>query len=233
LATIATDMLPPTLALIDDDPTFADFLAKHLREQGVQVTVFDDSNDLLASPGAYEFGFYVLDLGLPGVDGIEVVKILRKRTQAGVLVVSARVGEEVLKDVLTAGADMHLTKPVPFDQVVLAVGAVHRRAGGSSRAATWRLDRDASELVAPDGARIVLSENDLLVMASLADARGETVTREQLRQRLGRDQVAEADDGLNAIIYRLRRRIERATPAAVPLQSRSRVGYFFKAPLEG
>jgi two-component system, OmpR family, response regulator len=183
-------MLPSTLALIDDDPAYADFLARHLREKGVEVTVFDDSNDLLASPGAYEHGFYVLDLGLPGVDGLEVLKILRKRTQAGVLVVTARVGEEVLKDVLTAGADMHLTKPVPFDQVVL-------------------------------------------VVACLADARGETVTREQLRKRLGREHVPEAEDGLNAIIYRLRRRIERATTAAVPLQSRSRVGYFFKAPLEG
>jgi two-component system, OmpR family, response regulator len=226
-------MLPSTLALIDDDPAYADFLARHLREQGVEVTVYDDSNDLLASPAAYEHGFYVLDLGLPGVDGIEVLKILRKRTQAGVLVVSARVGDEVLKDVLTAGADMHLTKPVPFDQVVLAVAAVHRRAGSPAPGAVWRLDRTSSELLAPDGARIALSENDLLVMQSLADARGETVTREHLRKQLGRDRVPEAEDGLNAIIYRLRRRIERATPAAVPLQSRSRVGYFFKAPLEG
>jgi two-component system, OmpR family, response regulator len=226
-------MLPSTLALIDDDPAYADFLARHLREKGVEVTVFDDSNDLLASPGAYEHGFYVLDLGLPGVDGLEVLKILRKRTQAGVLVVTARVGEEVLKDVLTAGADMHLTKPVPFDQVVLAVAAVHRRAGNQAPGAVWRLDRASSELQAPDGARIALSENDLLVMACLADARGETVTREQLRKRLGREHVPEAEDGLNAIIYRLRRRIERATTAAVPLQSRSRVGYFFKAPLEG
>jgi two-component system, OmpR family, response regulator len=232
-------MLPSTLALIDDDPAYADFLARHLREKGVEVTVFDDSNDLLASPGAYEHGFYVLDLGLPGVDGLEVLKILRKRTQAGVLVVTARVGEEVLKDVLTAGADMHLTKPVPFDQVVLAVDGrlsfppPPPRAGNQAPGAVWRLDRASSELQAPDGARIALSENDLLVMACLADARGETVTREQLRKRLGREHVPEAEDGLNAIIYRLRRRIERATTAAVPLQSRSRVGYFFKAPLEG
>jgi two-component system, OmpR family, response regulator len=226
-------MLPSTLALIDDDPAYADFLARHLREKGVEVTVFDDSNDLLASPGAYEHGFYVLDLGLPGVDGLEVLKILRKRTQAGVLVVTARVGEEVLKDVLTAGADMHLTKPLPCGRLLLWVPPTPPRAGNQAPGAVWRLDRASSELQAPDGARIALSENDLLVMACLADARGETVTREQLRKRLGREHVPEAEDGLNAIIYRLRRRIERATTAAVPLQSRSRVGYFFKAPLEG
>jgi two-component system, OmpR family, response regulator len=57
------------------------------------------------------------------------------------------------------------------------------------------------------------------------------VTRETLSQRLGRAQDDEGDNGLNAIIYRLRRRIERATPMLVPLQSRSRVGYLFRAPL--
>ena len=52
-----------------------------------------------------------------------------------------------------------------------------------------------------------------------------------LRQRLGRTPDTDSADGLNATIYRLRRRIERATPALVPLQSRSRVGYVFRAPL--
>ena len=52
-----------------------------------------------------------------------------------------------------------------------------------------------------------------------------------LRQKLGREPETETADGLNATIYRLRRRIERATPALVPLQSRSRVGYVFRAPL--
>jgi len=71
----------------------------------------------------------------------------------------------------------------------------------------------------------------LQVLQCLLEARGETVTRDALRQRLGRVPSAQGDDGLNAIIYRLRRRIERATPLMVPLQSRSRVGYVFKAPL--
>jgi two-component system, OmpR family, response regulator len=226
-------MLPTTLALIDDDPFFADFLAQHLRERGIEVSVFDDSNDLLASPEAYNFGFYLLDLGLPGVDGLEVIKILRKRSDTGVVVVSGRIGQDVLTQVLSAGADMHLTKPVSFEQVELAVMAVQRRAARVPLAQQpWRLDRAAAELVAPDGARIALSEIDGQVMACFADAAGETVSRETLRQRLGREAVEEGDDGLNAIIYRLRRRIERATQVPVPLQSRSRVGYVFKAPLQ-
>ena len=69
-------------------------------------------------------------------------------------------------------------------------------------------------------------------MTCFVEAEGETVARESLRQRLGRPAEAEGSDGLNATIYRLRRRIERATPIVVPLQSRSRVGYVFKALLK-
>jgi DNA-binding response OmpR family regulator len=68
-------------------------------------------------------------------------------------------------------------------------------------------------------------------MACFVAAAGEPVTRETLQQQLGREVEQGANDGLNAIIFRLRRRIERATPATLPLQSKSRVGYVFKAPL--
>ncbi len=225
-------MFPATLALVDDDAEFREFLAQHLRGQGMVVTAFADSNDLLASDGAHGHEFYVLDLGLPGVDGVELIKVLRKRTQAGVLVVSGRLGPEVFRQIVEAGADMYLVKPVQFEQVALAVQAVQRRAAPVARKEdAWRLNRSAAELLAPDGARVPLSDTDLQVLQCLLEARGETVTRDELRQRLGRVPSAQGDDGLNAIIYRLRRRIERATPLMVPLQSRSRVGYVFKAPL--
>jgi len=58
------------------------------------------------------------------------------------------------------------------------------------------------------------------------------VSRDTLRQKLGRTDDNDAADGLNATIYRLRRRIERATPTIVPLQSKSRVGYVFRAPIK-
>ena len=83
-------MFPTTLALVDDDQDYRDFLAQYLRDFGVRVDVFGDSNLLLAHPGAYDFGFYVVDLMLPGIDGVNLVKILRLRTNAGILVVSGR-----------------------------------------------------------------------------------------------------------------------------------------------
>jgi two-component system, OmpR family, response regulator len=223
-------MLPHRLALIDDDPEFSEYLGQHLRERGVDVRVFTDANALLADTTS-NYDFYLVDLMLPGVDGVQLVDIIRRRSDAGILVVSGRLGPEVFATVMKAGADMHLVKPVQFEQVLLAIEAIWRRSGRNSVNSVWTLDRSAGELVAPDGSRVPLSEIDLGVLECFVEASGQTVSREVLRDRLGRTRSEEAGDGLNAVIYRLRRRIERATPALVPLQSRSRVGYVFKATL--
>ena len=225
-------MLPKTLAVIDDDQDYAEFLALYLREQGVDVRVYADSNDLLIDADGHRYEFYVVDLMLPGVDGVELIKILRRRSNAGLLVVSGRLAPDVFKTVVAAGADMYLTKPVQFEQVAVAICAVQRRAvGAAQQEVPWRLDRLARELVAPDGTRVDLSDGDVVVLECFVEAQGETVTRESLSLRLRRSAPDGEVDGLNAAIYRLRRRIERATPALVPLQSKSRVGYVFRAPL--
>ena len=225
-------MLPVTLALVDDDTEYSEFLTQHLRSQGVEVQTYGDSSDLLADMAPYRFDFYVLDLMLPGVDGVELIRILRKRTQAGVLIVSGRLGPEVFADVINAGADMYLTKPVTFEQVELAVRAVHRRIMTTAKTATaWKLDRRRSLLTAPDNQTVDLSPTDLILMDCFLKAQGAVVTREQIRELLEGTSAAESDNSLHATIYRLRRRIERVTPLAVPLQSQQKVGYQFRAPL--
>lgn len=226
-------MLPKNIALIDDDSDFAEFLAQHLKAQHCVVRVFGDSSDLLADHDAFGFDFYVLDLTLPGVDGLELLRILRRRTHAGILVVSGRLAPDVFELAITAGADMYLAKPVRLEQVALAVLAVQRRVSAARELTTvWRLDGDTSELIAPDGVRVALSDKDLAVMSCLVEADGAPVPREVLRQRLGHAEVDDpADNLLHASIYRLRRRIERATPLLVPLQSQARLGYVFRARL--
>lgn len=224
--------LPSTLAIIDDDREYADYLAEHLRQRGVQVTVFHDSDEFLTAPAAYAFEFCVVDLTLPGVDGVDLVRLIRRRGPAGIVVVSGRVGPEVFDAVMRAGADMYLMKPVRFEQVALAIEAVQRRmAAHGNHAGVWRFDRGARKLVAPEGTRIDLSDNDAALVECFVAARGATVTRAELCQRLGRDPDSEADNLLHAAIYRLRRRIERASQAVVPLQSEAKVGYTFRGQL--
>lgn len=228
-------MLPATLALVDDDATFSEYLAAHLASRGVAVRWFADSDDLLCSHQPFGFDFYVVDLMLPGIDGESLVRLLRRRSNAGVLVVSGKLADDVFDQVMLAGADMHLAKPVSFEQVTLAVAAVFRRSGGQTGGqrvtqAVWRLDEAARRLLAPDGAVVELSPADASVLACLLEADGATVARDTLARRLGLS-PGEDPNLLHATIYRLRRRIERATPGLVPLQSKSRVGYVFRAPL--
>lgn len=224
--------LPHKLAIIDDDRDHAAYLAEHLGQRGVEVMVFHDSDEFLTSPQAFEFEFYVIDLMLPGIDGVDLIRLVRRRGNAGIVVVSGRMDADVFDSVMRNGADMHLMKPVRMEQVALAIEAVHRRIeAGRAQAGAWRLDRKARQLIAPEGTRIDLSDNNLAVIECFVDAQGETVTHGMLCERLGRDPAQEADNLLHAAIYRLRRRIERATPASVPLQVEPRVGYAFRGTL--
>jgi len=225
-------MLPNQIALVDDDEEYAELLAQYIRGLGATVDLFGDSNDLLTQGHPFGYDFYVVDLTLPGVNGVDLIKVLRRRSEAGVLVVSGRLAADVFKEVVGAGADMYLVKPVQFEQVALAIKAVYRRTGKvGATPAEWKLDRRLGQLVAPDGARVALSETDQALLECFVEARGEVVSRDKLRERLAGPVQGDAADGLNAMIYRLRRRIARATPIVVPLQSKSRVGYMFRAPL--
>ena len=227
-------MLPQTVALVDDDSEYTEFLQQDLVERGMRVDVYGDSNDLLTAARAFDYDFYVMDLGLPGIDGVDLIKLLRRRTQKGVLVVSGRLGSDVFEQVLRAGADMYLTKPVRFEQVAIAMESVYRRIQPPESLTTnhWILDTWARKLVAPDGSPVDLSETDVALLKCFAATQGQIVTRAALKESLAQLPGHEAQDGLNATIFRLRRRIEKATPAALPLQTKSRVGYVFSAPLQ-
>jgi two-component system, OmpR family, response regulator len=227
-------MLPHTVALVDDDSAYTEFLQQDLVERGMRVDVYGDSNDLLTAARAFDYDFYVMDLGLPGIDGVDLIKLLRRRTQKGVLVVSGRLGSDVFEQVLRAGADMYLTKPVRFEQVAIAMESVYRRIQPPESLTTnhWILDTWARKLVAPDGSPVDLSETDVALLKCFSATQGQIVTRAALKESLAQLPGHEAQDGLNATIFRLRRRIEKATPAALPLQTKSRVGYVFSAPLQ-
>jgi DNA-binding response OmpR family regulator len=225
-------MYPKSLALLEDDVTYAEYLARHLAGLGVRVSSFLQAENLLEAANGLVHDFYVVDLMLPGLDGVQFIRRLREFSSAGVLVVSGRTEQHVFADVVKAGADMYLAKPVSFEQAVLAIEAVHRRSRLSLQGRQpWRLDAVASELLAPGGVRISLSEGDLVVLKALSDNESQTVTRLALCGLLGYPDGDQAESALNAAIFRLRRRIERATGVAAPLHARSRLGYEFRAPL--
>lgn len=227
--------LPRTVAVIEPQVDVAEITARHLQQCGVRATVFPDSDDLLTSDDPYGFEFYLHELALPGIDGMALLRLLRRRTSAGIIVLTAQGGSQPFTDAMLAGADMFLTKPVGAAQIEAAILAVHRRAAAGDAPvapgpAIWRLSERRRCLVSPGGIEIALSATDLQLLQCFADARDGLVSRDALGERLGRSRDGD-DNWLNATIYRLRRRIETATDGMAPLQSQPRVGYVFRARL--
>lgn len=228
-------MLPGSITILEDDADFRHHLGQHLRALGSRVLEIADGSALLAGDAASDSDFFLLDLALPGAVGENLIRDLRRRSQAGIVVVSRASSPEVFESALTAGADMVLPKPVSLKQIAVAVTAVHRRAAAAARSdgaeRGWQLDRRNRQLTSPEGTTVALGDTDVTLLACFPEAAGRIVSHAEINSRLGRLQREAPDNSLHAMIYRLRRRIEKVTGGVLPLQAQSRVGYQFKAPI--
>lgn len=203
------------------------------------LTTFSDSDDFLLAPDAFGFDFYVVLLTQRGVRGVDLVRLIRRRSASGVLVVEVggldegRTGDFALA--LDSGADMVLPAGASDDELGAGVSAVHRRAMQSgSHSLTyrpWTLVEKTSTLQTPDGIEIPLSQSDLALVQCFAEADGGKVERRVLVQRLWGEQAGEMENALHATVYRLRKRIEQSGQRVAPVHAMAKVGYEFRAPL--
>jgi DNA-binding response OmpR family regulator len=115
---------PKNICIVDDDADFVEFLGQYLGVRGLLSAGFANAEALLKSDKLSSFDFYILDLGLPGIDGIDLITLIRGQTSAGILVISGRMGADAFNSALTAGADMFINKPVRFDQEYNAIASV-------------------------------------------------------------------------------------------------------------
>lgn len=196
------------------------------------VTQFDDSDDFLLAPNAFDFNFFVVHLVQRGVRGIDLIRFIRRRSAAGMLALSNRAGDHFVA-ALDAGADMVLGEDAPVDHLSAAISAVQRRLRQAAPAvlAAWTLFEERAVLQAPDGTQIPLSDGDLAIMRCFAAADGGRVDRQVLMEQLWGSHAASMDNALHATLFRLRKRIEQAGQALVPVHAVSKVGYEFRAPL--
>ena len=233
---VATGAVPERLAIVDDDSEFNEFLSSFLRFRGAFVASFRDGATFLRQTANESFDAYVIDLTLPGIDGVDVVSVVRARhPRASILVATGRVGPDSFNSCMAAGADLILFKPVRFDQVVFAMQAIARRASAfaepaaTAATAPWSLDVAAAMLATPAGVRVKVSpaESDMLV--ALAASPGTTLSRTELARAAG--MLEEGQRNVDAAVHRMRKRIETATGEAAPVRSVHRVGYVLSLPL--
>jgi DNA-binding response OmpR family regulator len=198
------------------------------------VAAFEDSDDFLLAANAFDFDFFVVRLTQRGVRGIDLIRLIRRRSAAGIVALSDGVNDEFVA-ALDSGADMVLSADSSSVHLAAAMAAVRRRMREGLRSAhgpgPWRLLEKLSVLQAPDGSQIPLSEGDLTIMQCFAAAGGGKVERQVLMERLWGAGAASMENALHATLYRLRKRMEQAGQSLVPVHAVSKVGYEFRAPL--
>jgi two-component system KDP operon response regulator KdpE len=216
---------PKNICIVDDDDDFVEFLCQFLNARGLEAKGFGSAEALLKSGDLSAFDFFILDLGLPGIDGVDLIPLIRQHSPAGILVISGRMGADAFNSALTAGADMFVNKPVRFDQVYNAIASVCRRMTmRSDRSASWALDGRRAQFVSPTGSVVDLTGIELMILQRLCADMTTPVSRQDLAEAANLVQSAD-DRNLDSAIFRLRRKIESVTNQPSPLKTLHGFGY--------
>ena len=192
------------ILIIDDEPSIRNLVAAYLRQEGYEYQMAEDGPGGLQAARAFQPDLVVLDIMLPGMDGIELLSELRRESDVYVILLSAKT-EEVDKLVgLSVGADDYLTKPFSPRELMARIKAALRRLGsgrsssGRSGTASAALTFDhlridpASRQVWVDGKPVELTGTEFDLLYSLAEMPGRVLSREQLLERVwGHDYFGE------------------------------------------
>lgn len=223
-----TDPLPLNICIIDDDADFADFLERYLEGRGLKPKGFRSAEEFLSAGSIESYDFFIIDLGLPQLDGVDLITLIRGSNDGGILVISGRVGPDAFISALTAGADMMLNKPVRFDQVYHAMQTIVRRVPGRNGSAVqhgnWSLSANRTILISPTGIEIPLTPVESRIISHLIKAGQVPVSRADLTAAAGISGDADQRN-LDASVFRLRRKIEQRAKLPAPLRTAHGIGY--------
>lgn len=201
------------MLVIDDDARLRRLVRVALSATGYKVAEADDGALGLQQAATHVFDAVLLDLGLPGIDGLEVLRRLRSFSEVPVLVVSAREDSAEKVRLLDAGADDYLTKPFDVEELLARLRAVLRRVEPIEPAPAvvrWEdVEIDlASRQVRRRGELVHLTEREFGLMAELLAHPGRTLTHRELLQRVWGPAYGDETHYLHVYVNRLRRKLE-------------------------
>ncbi|MEV8170497.1 response regulator [Microbacterium sp. NPDC077486] len=217
------------LLIADDDPQMVRALRITLAAHGYEVVVAADGAAAIAAAAQSHPDLIMLDLGMPRLDGIEVIQALRGWTSVPIIVVSGRTGSADKVEALDAGADDFVTKPFQVDELLARLRALSRRAvaaNGESVVAFGDVVVDlATKTVTRAGTRAHLTPTEWRMLEHLARHPGALVTRQDLLKEIwGSAQVS--DSGyLRLYMSQLRKKLEQEPSAPVHLLTETGMGY--------
>jgi DNA-binding response OmpR family regulator len=198
--------------LVEDDAGVAELLALALRSLGHTVTTAEDGLAGLAAAAGNRFDVMLLDVMMPGIDGFETARRLRAWSLLPIIMLTARSDSIDIVAGLECGADDYVSKPAEPRVLDARIKAVLRRATPESPDATLRLgslriDTRAMS-VTRDGEAIALTPTELRLLVELAEHRGQVLSRHQLLQRVWGYGYAGDSRLVDAVVQRLRAKIE-------------------------
>ncbi len=200
--------------LAEDDPAIAEPLSRALRREGYEVTVVADGPSALDATTRGRVDLLVLDLGLPGMDGLEVCRRLRSTDQnLPVLMLTARTDEVDFVVGLDAGADDYVAKPFRLAELLARIRALlRRRAPEVLESGGVRMDVGA-RVVTVDGREISLANKEFELLRVLLTKAGQVVSREEILSEVWNDlspETSKTSKTLDMHMSWLRRKLARA-----------------------
>ena len=221
--------MPQVIAGLDDEPDILELLKVNLRKAGYRFEGFQEADDFYRYLAREKPALILLDLMLPGTDGLEVCRHIRKSegfADIPIIMLTAR-GDESDKIVgLELGADDYVTKPFSVKELVARIHAVLRRPGGGEAGrriviGPLVIDLDKFEVIA-EGAKVDLTATEFKILQLLASRKGRVFTRDQILDFLWGQEKAVIDRTIDVHIRNLREKLGGAASLIKNIRS---VGY--------
>ncbi|KAB8140616.1 response regulator transcription factor [Chloroflexia bacterium SDU3-3] len=219
-----------TILVVDDEPSIRTVARAYLEHEGFEVLLAESGPEALDIALAQALDLIVLDLNLPGMDGMEVAARVRQASDVYLLILTARSEEADRVAGLRIGADDYLTKPFSPRELVARVEAILRRRRPSPASEALRfchvqIDREGRVVRAGD-AELELTATEFDVLLVLARHAGRTLSREQIIDQVWGADFYGTDRVVDVYVGQVRRKLEAATGAALIATMRG-VGYRF------
>jgi DNA-binding response OmpR family regulator len=228
------DHAPARILVVDDDPTISDVVARYLARDGHAVSCVADGNEALRSASERTPDLVVLDLMLPGIDGLEVCRRLRERSPVPVIMLTALGAETDRLIGLETGADDYVTKPFSPRELALRVRSVLRRARGSvgPRGDELLCDGDlvvdvGAHEVRRAGSRLSLTTREFDLLAFLMRHPRQAFSRTELLERVWGWSFGDSST-VTVHVRRLREKVEADPTAPTRIVTVWGVGYRFE-----
>lgn len=227
--------LPPSplIFVIDDDARLRDDLVDYLLGESYEAMGFASYEQFLPASRLLQPALVLLDLGLPGLDGMAVCPLLHERwPQVGVVMLTSRSGIDQHQAGLQAGADAYLSKTASLALVEATVASVLRRLQPTSVTAiatstTWTLDEQHLRICSPNKQSTALTVNEFRLIQTLLNAQGHSVSRKMLLGLIGKADTVSNRRNLDAVISRIRSKVRARIQTDLPIRASYANGYAF------